>query len=117
MKNKSIFTRSSFILSAASVLLLGSTLCNAKLFLKDDSIRETQFRLKEARPTLYKTSQFGEFSDKTHTPVIGIVTQTLETEMQNLTEFKGYRSYIMKSYVDFLEAAGARIVPLIVGEA
>jgi gamma-glutamyl hydrolase len=30
--------------------------------------------------------------------------------------FEGYNSYIMKAYVDSLEASGARIIPLIVGE-
>jgi len=30
--------------------------------------------------------------------------------------FEGYKSYIMKSYVDSVEAAGARVVPIIVGE-
>jgi gamma-glutamyl-gamma-aminobutyrate hydrolase PuuD len=30
--------------------------------------------------------------------------------------FKGYRSYIMTSYVDFLQSAGARIVPLVLYE-
>jgi gamma-glutamyl hydrolase len=30
--------------------------------------------------------------------------------------FEGYNSYIMKSYADAVEASGARVVPLIVGE-
>jgi gamma-glutamyl hydrolase len=30
--------------------------------------------------------------------------------------FKEYRTYVMASYVDWLEAAGARVVPLILGE-
>jgi gamma-glutamyl hydrolase len=40
----------------------------------------------------------------------------LEKEMQPDLRFAGYNSYIMKSYVDWLEAAGARIVPLVLGE-
>ena len=36
--------------------------------------------------------------------------------MINDTRFINYKSYIMKSYVDFVEAAGARVVPLVVGE-
>lgn len=58
----------------------------------------------------------GKESDINHTPVIGIISQTLEKEMVNDTRFAGYYSYIMKSYVDWVEAAGARVVPLIVGE-
>jgi gamma-glutamyl hydrolase len=30
--------------------------------------------------------------------------------------FKGYNSYMMATYVDFIESAGARVVPLILGE-
>lgn len=30
--------------------------------------------------------------------------------------FEGYSSYIMTSYVKFMESAGARVVPLIVDE-
>jgi len=33
--------------------------------------------------------------------------------MQNDTRFENYTSYIMSTYVNFLMAAGARIVPLI----
>ena len=52
----------------------------------------------------------------TETPVIGIVTQTLEAEMHNDTRFDGYKYYIMQSYVDWVEAVGARVVPLIQGD-
>lgn len=31
--------------------------------------------------------------------------------------FSNYKTYIMKSYVDSVEAVGARVVPLIVGES
>lgn len=61
-------------------------------------------------------SKFAENFDATHTPVIGIVTQTLEAEMHNDTKFEGWNTYIMKSYVDWVEAAGARVIPLINGE-
>ena len=40
----------------------------------------------------------------TETPVIGVISQTLEKEMHNDTRFQGYSSYIMKSYVDWIEA-------------
>jgi hypothetical protein len=49
----------------------------------------------------------------TQEPVIGIVTQTLEKEMLADPRFKDYKYYIMQSYVDWLQAAGARVVPLI----
>ncbi len=53
----------------------------------------------------------------TQNPVIGIVSQTLEAEMKNDTRFDGYKTYIMKSYVDWVEAVGARVIPLVNGEA
>ena len=49
-------------------------------------------------------------------PVIGIVTQTLEDGMKTDPAFTGYTSYIMSSYVDFIMSAGARVVPLIYNE-
>ena len=52
----------------------------------------------------------------TETPVIGIVSQTLEDEMRNDTRFANYKTYIMQSYVDWVQAKGARVVPLINGE-
>ena len=52
----------------------------------------------------------------TDIPVIGIVSQTLESEMKNDTRFDNYNSYIMKSYVTWVEAVGARVIPLIENE-
>ena len=49
-------------------------------------------------------------------PVIGIVSQTLEHEMKNDTRFDEYNSYIMQAYVEWVEASGARVVPLINGD-
>lgn len=54
--------------------------------------------------------------DSNTQPVIGILTQTLEKSMQADEKFKGYKSYIMSAYVKFMEAQGARVVPLIWGE-
>lgn len=54
--------------------------------------------------------------ERTDQPVIGIITQTLEEDFLNDTRFEGYNSYVMQAYVDFLQSAGARVVPLIVGE-
>jgi gamma-glutamyl hydrolase len=36
--------------------------------------------------------------------------------MKSDPRFEGYTSYMMNSYVHFAEAAGARVVPLILGE-
>jgi len=36
--------------------------------------------------------------------------------MLNDTRFNGYNSYLMMAYAQFMEAAGARVVPLILGE-
>lgn len=32
------------------------------------------------------------------------------------SRFEGYTSYLMNSYVHYIESAGARVVPLILGE-
>ncbi len=62
----------------------------------------------------YRTKKLGLSEPTgTETPVIGIVTQTLEHEMHNDTRFANYKYYIMQSYVDWVEAEGARVVPLI----
>jgi len=52
-------------------------------------------------------------SDLNLTPVIGIMAQTLEPEMQVDARFKNYTYYVMSSFVKFLQGAGARVVPLI----
>ena len=49
-------------------------------------------------------------------PVIGILSQTLEIEMRNDSRFANYTSYIMGAYVKYIEASGARVVPIIWGE-
>lgn len=46
-------------------------------------------------------------------PVIGLVSQTLESKMQTDPRFEGYTSYIMTSYVNFVAGAGSRVVPLV----
>lgn len=50
-------------------------------------------------------------------PVIGILTQQLDPSFANDPRFKGYDTYLMAAYVKFMEAAGARVVPLILGES
>ena len=51
--------------------------------------------------------------DNNEEPVIGILTQTLEDFMHDDERFDGYKSYIMASYVKFMESSGARVVPII----
>ena len=48
--------------------------------------------------------------------MIGIVTQTLEDGMHSDPDFDGYNSYIMEAYVQFMQSAGARVVPLILND-
>lgn len=45
--------------------------------------------------------------DRNEVPVIGILSQTLETSMGSDSRFNGYKTYIMRAYVNFLEGAGA----------
>jgi gamma-glutamyl hydrolase len=67
-------------------------------------------------PKQYLTDSFTDGAELNTQPVIGIVTQTLEDAMKGDTRFDGYTSYIMHSYVDFVQSSGARVVPLIVTE-
>eukprot|EP00355_Strombidium_rassoulzadegani_P000610 CAMPEP_0168612848 /NCGR_PEP_ID=MMETSP0449_2-20121227/3135_1 /TAXON_ID=1082188 /ORGANISM="Strombidium rassoulzadegani, Strain ras09" /LENGTH=247 /DNA_ID=CAMNT_0008653439 /DNA_START=217 /DNA_END=960 /DNA_ORIENTATION=+ len=60
--------------------------------------------------------QWKDKIDKNERPVIGILSQTLEDYMQTDTRFEGYKSYIMSSYVKYMESFGAEVVPIIVGE-
>ena len=63
------------------------------------------------------TDTFPRGSDGNQMPIIGVLTQTLEEGMKNDTKFANYSTYIMTAYVEFLESAGARVVPLVVGES
>ena len=49
-------------------------------------------------------------------PIIGIVSQPLDSSFVNDPRFEGTDSYILAAYVKFMEAAGARVIPLIVNE-
>lgn len=51
--------------------------------------------------------------DKNQQPVIGIVAQGMDSDLVNDPRFEGYQTYIMASYVKFMEGSGARVVPLI----
>jgi gamma-glutamyl hydrolase len=54
--------------------------------------------------------------DTNEQPVIGILSQPLDSDFDGDSRFDGYDSYLMAAYVKFVEAAGARVVPLIWGE-
>lgn len=45
-------------------------------------------------------------------PLIGILTQPLDNVMKNNPKTKGYTSEMVASYVQFIESAGGRVVPL-----
>lgn len=49
---------------------------------------------------------------KTNTPIIGMLTQPFPEEWKDLESTKGYEAYFESSHVEFLQAAGARIVPI-----
>ena len=46
-------------------------------------------------------------------PIIGVLTQPLTDAFKKDPKFANKTSYIMSSYIDVLESAGARTVPLI----
>jgi gamma-glutamyl hydrolase len=93
--------------SAAVALLFlvntskASTVSKAKLFEEYHRLRQTP-----------GYQALGDFTEVNQEPVIGVVSQTLEDEMKGDSRFDDYHSYVMQSYVDWLEAAGARVVPL-----
>merc|ERR1712215_218410 len=50
-------------------------------------------------------------------PIIGILTQELDTELVSvLGTGSNYSSYLAASYVQWVEAGGARVVPVIIGQ-
>lgn len=60
----------------------------------------------------WKRYQF-DTTPKNDRPIIGVLTQPLTDDFKKDPRFKGKSSYIMASYIDILESAGARTVPLI----
>ena len=46
-------------------------------------------------------------------PVIGILTQPISETLKKDPRFEGKTTYLMQAYVDFMESAGARVVPII----
>lgn len=56
--------------------------------------------------------------DQNEQPVIGIISQTIDFSPASHGDhrFDNYTSFIMGGYVRFLQGAGARVVPLVLGE-
>ena len=50
-------------------------------------------------------------------PVIGILSQPLPSSLRDDPRFAGKTTYLMQAYVDFMEAAGARVIPIASDEA
>ena len=50
--------------------------------------------------------------DLNEQPVIGILTQTLESFMKNDSRLSNYTSYIMSTNVRFMQSHGARVIPI-----
>jgi hypothetical protein len=55
--------------------------------------------------------------DTTTDPVIGIITQDLPSDLIDDPKFMGKTTYIMDGYVNYVEAFGARVVPIISEES
>ena len=90
-----------------SLTLIGTTIASVastNLFLqKDDELK-------------LETDSYDPKYDINESPVVGILTQTLEDYMKKDSRFENYTSYIMSSYVKYMEAQGARVVPIVWGE-
>jgi gamma-glutamyl hydrolase len=75
-----------------------------KKFLQDSGSSKASDRIKY---------NFGNNTSVNDRPIIGVLTQPLTDAFKADPRFKGKSSYIMASYINFLESAGARTVPLI----
>lgn len=49
-------------------------------------------------------------------PVIGILSQPLPSSLKEDPRFAGKTTYLMQAYVDFMESAGARVIPIVSDE-
>ena len=47
------------------------------------------------------------------TPMIGVLSQPLSSSLEKDPRMAGYTSYIMDSYIKYIEASGGRAVPLL----
>jgi gamma-glutamyl hydrolase len=50
-------------------------------------------------------------------PMIGILTQPIPERLKSYPKVINKTSYVMQSYVTYLESAGARVVPLLYDES
>ena len=88
------------LLTSAAGLLAGAK-ATTELFLIDDAPKKEDW-IKDI--------------DLNKEPVIGILSQTLEKYMHKDARFSNYTSYMMSDYVRYMEAQGARVIPIINGE-
>lgn len=51
--------------------------------------------------------------DINESPVIGILSQPLPDDLKSDPRFAGKSTYLMQAYVNFMESAGARVVPIL----
>jgi len=55
----------------------------------------------------------GSIFDANPNPVIGVVTQPIGDDLKEDPRFADKQTYVMQAYIEWLEAAGARVVPII----
>lgn len=71
-------------------------------------------------PTLIEASHAvnaaNENFDINPQPVIGVLSQPMPDSLKDDPRFAGKTTYLMQAYVDFMEAAGARVIPILSDE-
>lgn len=70
----------------------------------------------DANDDVWKGMEWKDKVDINKEPVLGVITQSLENYMQGDPRFKDYKSYVMVDYVRYLEASGARVIPIVYNE-
>ena len=58
----------------------------------------------------------GSIFDANPNPVIGVVTQPIGDDLKKDPRFADKDTYVMQAYIEWLESAGARVVPIIMGD-
>lgn len=69
--------------------------------------------LRKSHPESKHQYSFNTSQTVNNRPMIGVLTQPLTEAFKADPRFRGKTSYIMASYINILESAGARTVPLI----
>ena len=77
------------------------------------SIANAQTEMIEPEPLPKTFMDTASPYDTNPQPVIGIVTQPLSSSLKKDPRLADKTSYIMQAYVHFMQAAGARVVPLV----